>query len=110
VLLAIVVIGRDEGLSGGAVGVLVALFGAGVLLGSFFSPLVRRALPARAVVVLELWTWPGCALYLVWPSVYVLALSILPTALVIASTDSIVNSYRLAMTPTDSSVASKACA
>jgi len=49
--------------------------------------------------VLELWTWIGCAAFLVWPSVYVLTASILPTAIAIPSTDSVVHGYRIAMTP-----------
>ena len=99
VLLAIVVIGRRQGLSGGEVGALVAAFGACLLLGSFLSPLVRRFLPVRAVLLLELWTWVGCGLFLIWPSVYVLTASILPTAVAIPSTDSVVHGYRIAMTP-----------
>lgn len=98
-LLALVVLGKREGLSGGAVGGLIAAFGAFLLLGAFVSPLVRRALPVRGVLVLELWTWAGCAIFLVWPSVYVLTASILPTALAIPSTDSVVHGYRIAMTP-----------
>lgn len=39
------------------------------------------------------------SLFLVWPNVYVLTASILPTALAIPSTDSVVHSYQLAMTP-----------
>jgi len=99
VLLALVVIGRQQGLSGGEVGALVAAFGACLLLGSFLSQFVRRLLPIRAVLLLELWTWFGCALFLVWPSVYVLTAGILPTALAIPSTDSVVHGYRIAMTP-----------
>lgn len=99
VLLALVVIGRQQGLSGGEVGVLVAAFGACLLLGSLVSPLVRRLLPIRAVLLLELWTWLGCAVFLVRPSVYVLTAGILPTALAIPSTDSVVHGYRIAMTP-----------
>jgi hypothetical protein len=98
-LLAIVVLGRRQELSGGQVGVLVTAFGACLLLGSLLSPLLRRLLPVRAVLLLELWTWPGCALFLVWPNVYVLTASILPTALAIPSTDSVVHGYRIAMTP-----------
>jgi hypothetical protein len=41
----------------------------------------------------------GCAAFLVWPSVYVLAVCLLPTALVIPSTDAVVHGYRIAMTP-----------
>ena len=99
VLLALVVIGTEQGLSGGQVGLLVGAFGVCLLLGSFLSPLVRRLLPIRAILVLELWTWPGCAAFLVWPNVYVLAASLLPTALAIPSTDSVVHGYRIAMTP-----------
>jgi hypothetical protein len=98
-LLAIVLIGKRQGLSGGEVGLLVSAFGACLLLGSFLSPLVRRVLPVRAVLVLELWTWLGCAMFLVWPSVYVLTASLLPTALTIPSTDSVIHGYRIAMTP-----------
>ena len=99
VLLAILVIGEDQGLTGGQVGLLLSAFGAGVLLGAFLSPLVRRVLPVRGVLLLELWTWTGCALFLVWPNVYVLTASIIPTAMAIPSTDSVVKSYQFAMTP-----------
>jgi transmembrane secretion effector len=98
-LLAVVVIGTRQGLSGGEVGALVAVFGACLLLGSFLSPLVRRVLPVRAILLLELWTWLGCAAFLVRPDVYVLTAGILPTALAIPSTDSVVHGYRIAMTP-----------
>jgi hypothetical protein len=98
-LLAVVVIGTRQGLSGGQVGVLVAAFGVCLLLGSFLSPLVRRVLPVRAVLLLELWTWLGCAAFLIRPNVYVLTAGILPTALAIPSTDSVVHGYRIAMTP-----------
>jgi MFS family permease len=99
VLFAIVVIGEEQGLTSGRVGLLVAAFGACILVGSFLSPLVRRRLPVRGVLLLELWTWVGCGLFVIWPNVYVLTASILPTALAIPSTDSVVHSYRYAMTP-----------
>ncbi len=97
-LLAVVVIGKRQGLSGGEVGALVAVFGACLLLGSFVSPVVRRLFSVRVVLLLELWTWLGCAAFLIWPSVYVLTAGILPTALAIPSTDSVVHGYRIAMT------------
>jgi MFS family permease len=99
VLFAIVVIGEEQGLTSGKVGLLIAAFGACILVGSFLSPLVRRRLPVRGVLLLELWTWTGCGLFVIWPNVYVLTASILPTALAIPSTDSVVHSYRFAMTP-----------
>ena len=38
-------------------------------------------------------------MFLVWPSVYVLTAGILPVAVAIPVTDSVVNGYRVAMTP-----------
>jgi hypothetical protein len=99
VLLAVIVIGKREGLSGSEVGLLLSVFGAFLLFGAFLSPLVRRLLPVRGVLLLELWTWVGCGLFLVWPNVYVLTASILPTALAIPSSDSVVKGYQIAMTP-----------
>jgi hypothetical protein len=99
VVLAVLVIGERQGLSGGELGLLLSAFGACLLLGAFLSPLVRRSLPVRGVLLLELWTWVGCGFFLVWPNVYVLGASILPTALAIPSTDSVVKGYQLAMTP-----------
>jgi MFS family permease len=98
-LFAVVVLGTQDRLTGGQVGLLVASFGAAVFLGSLLSPFVRRRLPIRAVLVLELWTWPICGIFLIWPSVYVLAAGMVPTALAIPSTDSVVHGYRIAMTP-----------
>jgi hypothetical protein len=97
--LAVVVIAEQQGLSGFAVGALVASFGAGVLVGSAISPRVRRTLPTRAVLLLELWMWPIPFLFVVWPNVYVLAASLVPAALAIPSTDSVVLGYQLALTP-----------
>jgi MFS family permease len=99
ITLALVVIGRRQGLSSGEIGALVATFGVFLLLGSILAPTVRQLLPTRVLIVLEFWTWAGCALFLVWPSVYVLTASILPTALAIPTTDSVVWPYQLALTP-----------
>lgn len=98
-LLALVVVGRRQGLSAGAISALVAAFGVAVLVGSFLSPVVRRLLPPWAVVTAEFWGWTGCALFLVWPSVFGLLVGMVPAALVIASTDGVVHGYRIAMTP-----------
>jgi MFS family permease len=97
--LALVVIAEEEGLSGAGVGALVASFGVGVLVGSAISPQIRRALPTRAVLLLELWMWPIPLLFVLWPNVYVLAASLIPAALAIPSTDSVVIGYQLALTP-----------
>jgi len=98
-LLALVVLADRRGLSGGEVGLLVAVFGASLLIGSFLSSLVRRKLGARQVMLLELWTYVGCVVFLVWPSVFVLAACLVPTGLAIVPNDSVVHGYRIAMTP-----------
>jgi MFS family permease len=99
VSLALVVIAKRQGLSGGEIGALVAVFGAFLLVGSVIAPVVRTLLPSRVLIVLEFWTWAGCALFLIWPSVYVLTASLIPTALAIPTTDSIVWPYQLSLTP-----------
>jgi MFS family permease len=98
-LFCIVVIGEDQGLSGGAIGLLTACFALSVLLGSFLSPFVRRVLSVRAVLLLEVWAWLGCAVFLVWPSALALALGLVPVGLAVPLTDSVVNGHRIAMTP-----------
>jgi MFS family permease len=99
VTLALVVIGTRQGLTGGEIGLLVAAFGACLLLGSLIAPWLRRRLPPRVVIVLELWTWAGCGVFLIYPSVYALAAGILPTALAVPTTDSVVMPYMLSLTP-----------
>jgi Transmembrane secretion effector len=98
-LLALVVLGKRDGLSGGAIGGLLAMFGAATLIGALASPLVRRLLPTRSILVLELWLWVGCAAFVVWPNVYVLAGALAACGFSLPITDSVVIGYRLAVTP-----------
>lgn len=53
----------------------------------------------RAILLLELWAWLGTVAFLVWPNVYVLTASILPLAVTLPVTDSVVVGYRVAITP-----------
>jgi MFS family permease len=99
ITLAVVVIGKRQGLPSGAIGGLVALFGVALLVGSVVAPVTRRLLPTRVLITLEFWTWAGCGLFVAFPSVYVLAASIVPTAIAIPTTDSIVWPYQLTLTP-----------
>jgi predicted MFS family arabinose efflux permease len=98
-VLSVVVLADRRGLSGGAVGGLVASFGVALLIGSAFSGLVRRNLSIRNVMLMEMWTYPTCALFLIWPNVYLLAACLVPTGLAIASNDGVVHGYRIALTP-----------
>ena len=99
VLFVLVVAGRRHGLSGGEIGGLLAVFGACTLLGALLSPLFRRALSMRAILLLELWAWAGTVAFLIWPNIYVLTASVLPLAVTLPVTDSVVDGYRVAITP-----------
>ncbi len=99
VLLVIVVVGRRQGLSGGQIGALLAVFGASLLVGSMIAGGVRRRLSMRAILLVELVSWVCCAAFLAWPDVYVLAVSITPLGVAIPITDSVVVGYRIAITP-----------
>ena len=59
VLLVIIVAGQRQGLSSAGIGALLAGFGACTLLGALASPLFRRALSVRTILLLELWTGLG---------------------------------------------------
>ena len=98
-VLLVVVVGRREGLSSGEIGGLVAALGAALLAGALLSPLVRRRFSVRAIILLELSMALGSGLFLVWPSVWVLVAGMLPQAIVIPATDSVVVGYRVAVTP-----------
>jgi hypothetical protein len=97
--LALVVIGRRHGLTGGEIGLLSATFGAALFVGSLLGSTVRRLFSVRVILLLEFWCWILCGLFLVWPSVYVLAASMIPVGLAIPNTDSVVDGYRIAITP-----------
>ena len=98
-LFCIVIIGQSEGLSGGVIGLLTGVFAASVVVGSFLSRFVRSALSVHAVLLLEVWAWLGCAVFLLWPRAVVLAVGLVPVGLAVPSTDSVVNGYRIAATP-----------
>jgi MFS family permease len=99
ILLVIVVAGRRAGLSGGRIGALFAMFAAFLLIGSLASPLFRRRFSMRTIILIELWLWLGSGLYVIWPNVYVLTAAILPQAVAMPVTDSVVVGYRVALIP-----------
>jgi MFS family permease len=98
-LFVLVVVARRHAFTGGEIGVLLALFSAFVLLGSLVSPFARERLSVRAIVLLELYAGPAVLAFVAWPNVYVLAAALLPQAIVLPITDSVVIGRRIAMTP-----------
>jgi Transmembrane secretion effector len=99
ILLVLVVVGRREGLGGGEIGALTAALGASAFLGSALSPLARRFLGIRTIMLFEYLTWFGAWVFVAWPSVYALLAVIVPFGLAAPVTDSVVDGYRIAMTP-----------
>jgi len=98
-LFVLVVVARRDDLPPARIGLLLAAFSAALLLGAAASPLVRRRLSAIAIIRMEQYTTVLMAAYAVWPSVYVLAASLLPLGVAIPITDSVVISRRLQVTP-----------
>jgi hypothetical protein len=99
ILFVVVVAGTRQGLSSAQVGLLSTAFAAATLLGAVASPLFRRALPVRTILLLELWLALGSVAFVVHPNVYVLIAGILPQAVVLPVTDSVVKGYGIAITP-----------
>jgi len=99
IFLVLVVVARRQGLTSGEIGLLSASLGAAALAGSLASPLFRRLLSVRAIMLLEYLTWFAAWLFVAWPSVYVLLALIVPFGIAAPITDSVVDGYRVAMTP-----------
>ncbi len=97
--LAIVVLAEQHGLESAGVGGLVALVGAATLLGATASPLVRRVLSPRAILLSEFWASLALVSFLIWPSVFVLAAAFAFQAFFFANTDAAVRAHWYAVTP-----------
>jgi MFS family permease len=98
-LLLVVLIGKRQGLTPGEIGLLSAAVGVGTLAGSLASPLFRKLLDVRAILLLELWTWPAAWAFVIWPRAWVLAAWTMLFGIAAPITDSVVFAYRLATTP-----------
>ena len=53
----------------------------------------------RTILLLELWTGLGIVAFLVWPNVYVLLAAFMLQGVTLPVTDSVVDGYRIAITP-----------
>jgi len=99
VMLAVIVIGKRQGLPSGQVGALVAAFGGCAVVGALVSGVFRLHLSMRAILLSELWAAAGLAAFVVWPNVYVLVAGLLPQTLLMPVTDTVLAAYRFAVTP-----------
>jgi MFS family permease len=97
--LGLVVIGRRQGLSSTAIGVVIATFGALGLVGSLLAPRLLRVLSMRAIVVWGSWLACGIGLFLVHPDVWLLVVGLIPFALLNPTVNSAIIGYRVALVP-----------
>jgi MFS family permease len=97
--LFVVVVGRRQGLSPAAIGVLIAVYGGLSLVGSLISPRIQKLLSMRAILLGTLWLGLGIGLYAIEPDVYLLIAGVVPLALLNPSLNAVVIGYRVAIVP-----------
>jgi MFS family permease len=62
VILSLIVREQKLGASSGAIGIMLAFFGAGALAGSVFAPSVQRRVHPKVVIIACFWIWAAAAL------------------------------------------------
>ena len=97
--IAVIILAHRHGLSSAAIGGFVALQGVALLAGSLLSPLLRRIFPMRAILLSEFWMALIYASFIVYPSVYVLAVAISLHAFWFPNTDSAMTAYSYTLIP-----------
>ena len=99
VILVVVVVGKRQGLGGGEIGALIAVFGACSLAGSALAPTLQRRLSMRAIVLTSFWMQPVIAVFVLDPSVYVLLAGAVPMMVLLPAVNSTVIGYRVGVVP-----------
>jgi hypothetical protein len=99
ILFVLVVAARGEGLTSVTIGIMFAAFSTCILIGAAISGIIRRALSVRAVMLLEFNFGLGLVAFVIWPNAYVLLAAMLPQAICLPISDSLVHGYRIAMIP-----------
>lgn len=99
VILVVIVVGRQQGLSGSEVGALVAVFGACSLVGSSLAPTLQRLLSMKSIIIVSLWLPVTIALAALFPNVYVLLAVVVPMMTFLPTTNATVIGYRVAIVP-----------
>jgi MFS family permease len=97
--IAVIILAHRQGLSSVAIGAFIALQGAMLLVGSTVSPLLRRLVPMRLILLSEFWMALVFVAFLVYPNVYVLAICAALHAFWFPNTDSAINAYSYALIP-----------
>jgi MFS family permease len=99
IFLTFIVVAKRHGLSSGMIGVLIAAFGFGSLLGSLVAPRAAKLLSIRTIMLVNQWLNGLFVLYLFIPSPYTLVACVIPIAFVGPWLNSVIIGYRTAVTP-----------
>jgi hypothetical protein len=97
--VAVIILAHRRGLPSAAIGGLIAVTGVTLLAGSLLSPLLRRVLPMRGILLSEFWSALVYAAFLVFPNVYVLTAALAIQAFWFPNTDSAMNAYSYTLIP-----------
>jgi MFS family permease len=97
--IAVIILAHDDHLGGFTIGLFIALQGVALLAGSTVSPVLRRILPMRVILLSEFWMALIYGAFLVYPSVYVLAVCAALHAFWFPNTDSAMAAYSYALIP-----------
>lgn len=97
--VAVIILAERHAFSSAAIGGFVAVTGVALLAGALLSPLLRRLMPMRAVLLGEFWAAVVYAAFLFSPNVYVLVAAVSVHAFWFPSTDSAMNAYSYALIP-----------
>lgn len=97
--MAVIILAHRHGLSSAAIGAFIALQGVALLAGSLASPLLRRVLPMRAILLSEFWMALVYVAFLGFPNVYVLAVAASLHAFWFPNTDSAMTAYSYTLIP-----------
>lgn len=97
--IALIILAHREHFSPLAIGALIALQGSFLLAGAVFSPVLRRLLPMRVILLSEFWMGLVYVAFLAYPNVYVLAAASALHAFWFPNTDSAMQAYSYALIP-----------
>jgi MFS family permease len=97
--IALIILAHRDNLSPLAIGTFVACQGVALLAGSICSPLLRRVLQMRSILLSEFWMALVYGAFLVYPSVYVLAVATAVHFFTFPNTDSAMAAYSYTLIP-----------
>jgi predicted MFS family arabinose efflux permease len=97
--IAVIILAHRQGFSAFAIGIFVAIQGVALLAGSTLSPLLRRHLPMRAILLSEFWMGLVYVAFIIHPSVYVLVACASLHAFWFPNTDSAMQAYSYMLIP-----------